>query len=170
MPEAFLSYIYGSLKQRASFINCVQNTKCEAQWFLRFQCFTPSNAREYYHDMKQKSCLQPMQVLYRNNRSERGLNWLREFVVERDLSDAKRKPKVRAKSTRSSHSTPHFQVVEASYHLSTGPKYDTHSLGKSLDVSHPRYRYPESCIASHDPTYSSAERLGHRPVLEKTGQ
>ena len=30
------------------------------------------------------------------------------------------------------------------YHLSTGPKRRTLILGKSLDVSHPRYRYPES--------------------------
>ena len=100
MPEAFLSYIYGSLKQRASSISCVQNTKCEAQWFLRFQCFTPSNAREYYHDMKQNFYLQSMQVHYRNSRSERGSNWLREFEVERELSDAKQNPKVRAKCTR----------------------------------------------------------------------
>ena len=32
VPEAFLSSIYGSLKQRAPSINCVQNTKCEAKW------------------------------------------------------------------------------------------------------------------------------------------
>ena len=74
-----------------------------------------------------------------------------------------------------------FRSLKPAYHLSTGtgPKYDAHSLGKSLDVSHPRYRYryPESelrcmshTVASHDPTYSSAERLSHRPVLEKTGQ
>ena len=39
-----------------------------------------------------------------------------------------------------------FRSLKPAYHLSTGPKYDAHSLGKSLDVSHPRYRYryPES--------------------------
>ena len=65
-----------------------------------FQCSSPINAREYYHDMKQNFYLQSMQVHYRNSRSERGSNWLREFVVEQDLSDAKRKPKVESKSKR----------------------------------------------------------------------
>ena len=41
-----------------------------------------------------------------------------------------------------------FRSLKPAYHLSTGPKYDAHSL--ALDVSHPRYRYPESelrCIS-----------------------